>query len=95
MWPGFESQDLSSANGSIPSDPEALRESPAYWDKDDRLITRLNEPFWAAFYARQEKALIFEGNEAQLYAYDEKTGLFRPKSTDAIRKELAELIFRC
>jgi len=96
MRPGIvEFSAPSGVNGSIPSDPETLRESPAYWDKDHRFITHLNEPFWATLYAHQEKALIFEVNEEQFYAYEERTGLFRPKSTDSIRKELAELIFRC
>jgi hypothetical protein len=61
MRPGIvEFSAPSGFNGSIPSDPETLRESPAYWDKDHRFITHLNEPFWATLYAHQEKALIFE-----------------------------------
>jgi hypothetical protein len=96
MAPGIvEFSDPDVVSGSIQSDPETLCESPAYWDKDNRYITRLNEPFWARFYACHEKSLIFETNEEQFYTYDEQTGLFLPQSVDSIRKNLAELIFQC
>jgi hypothetical protein len=55
-------------------------------------LSKLNEPFWAAYYARQELELLFEPNEQEFYSYDETTGLFVVRSPDLIRKKLAAQI---
>jgi putative DNA primase/helicase len=64
---------------------------PAFKNEKGKL-SKLNEPFWAAYHATLELEALFEANEEEFYYYDELTGLFRPRSVDLIRKKLAEQI---
>jgi phage/plasmid-associated DNA primase len=65
---------------------------PAYKNTRDR-INKLNEPFWAALYAR-EHAILFEPDEEKFFEYNSTAGIYEEKSTDCIHKELGERIFR-
>jgi P4 family phage/plasmid primase-like protien len=64
---------------------------PAFKNEKGKL-SKLNEPFWAAYYAAHEPEMLFEADEEEFYYYDEGTGLFRLRSVDLIRKKLAEQI---
>jgi putative DNA primase/helicase len=54
-------------------------------------IKKLNELFWARFYA-SERIAIYEPNEGQFYEYDPGTGLYVPQTPDLVRKQLAAQI---
>src|ERR1700751_1501597 len=64
---------------------------PAYENSKGKL-SRINENFWAAFYASQRSKIIFEPNEREFYDFEPDTGIFVPKSADVIRTELSALI---
>ena len=66
---------------------------PAY-ENANHVLSRLNENFWAAFYAKQREQIIFEALEQEFYDYDSSSGLFAPKSSDAIRVELSALMLK-
>jgi Predicted ATPase len=65
---------------------------PPGYENDKGKFSKLNEPFWAAYYARQQTKIIFEPNEREFYDYDPATGIFVPKSSDRIRTELSALV---
>jgi P4 family phage/plasmid primase-like protien len=87
-------------NKTVPSAPAqsnpiqdlmGLYGPPAYRNSKGEL-SRLNEPFWAAYHARQEVEIIFDPHEQEFYSYDELNGLFLKRSSDSIRKKLAAQI---
>jgi putative DNA primase/helicase len=55
-------------------------------------ISRLNDIFWAALFARTREKIILEYDERSFYDYDPETGIYLPKSSDKIRVELNALI---
>jgi hypothetical protein len=55
-------------------------------------ISRLNDIFWAALYAKTRERIILGQNERLFYDYDPETGIYLPKSSDRIRVELNALI---
>src|SRR6516162_6611264 len=65
---------------------------PAYANARGRL-TKLNDNFWAAYYARCREKIIFEPSEKEFYDYSSAEGIFLPKSVDVIRTELSALVF--
>ncbi len=75
-------------------DIKAIREEfgPPGYENERGKFSKLNEPFWAAYYAAGRSKIIFEPNEREFYDYDPVTGLFVPKSSDRIRTELAAQI---
>jgi phage/plasmid-associated DNA primase len=64
---------------------------PAYENEKGKL-SKLNESFWAQYYAQQREKIIFEPNERAFYDFDATAGIFVPKSSDLIRKELSALV---
>jgi phage/plasmid-associated DNA primase len=65
---------------------------PAY-QNDKGKLSRLNDNFWAALFAEQQEKIIFEPSEREFYDYDSSSGIFVPKTSDAIRTELSALVF--
>jgi putative DNA primase/helicase len=65
---------------------------PGYENAKGKL-TKLNEPFWAAYYAKDRERIIFEATEREFYDYQPPSGLYIPKTTDSIRTELAAILF--
>jgi hypothetical protein len=58
----------------------------------NRGISHLNQPFWAASYAKRKIKFIHEPAEREFYNYDDATGIFAIRSPDRIRAELGALI---
>jgi putative DNA primase/helicase len=56
-------------------------------------LTKLNECFWAAFFAKSRERIIFEPLEREFYDYLPESGLFIAKSADSIRTELAAKMY--
>jgi phage/plasmid-associated DNA primase len=75
-------------------DVKAITEEfgPPGYENERQKFSKLNEPFWAAYYAAGRTKIIFEPDEQKFYDYDAFTGLFVPKSSDRIRTELAAQI---
>jgi phage/plasmid-associated DNA primase len=65
---------------------------PAYAN-DKGKLTRLNDNFWAAYYAGYREKIIYEPCEREFYDFESTSGIFTPKSSDAIRTELSALVF--
>jgi phage/plasmid-associated DNA primase len=65
---------------------------PPGYENAKGLLTKLNENFWAACYAKEKEKIIFEPNEREFYDYHGLTGIFDPKSADVIRTELSAQI---
>src|SRR5438876_3965720 len=64
---------------------------PAYENAKGQL-SRLNDNFWAAYYAKSREKIIYEPCEREFYDYDSNSGIFVPKSPDRIRTELSALV---
>jgi len=79
---------------NVSVDIKAITEKfgPPGYENDRGKFSKLNEPFWAAYYAAGRLKIIFEPSEREFYDYDSATGLFVPKSSDRIRTELAAQI---
>ena len=60
---------------------------PIFISKDEKVITGLNERFWAGLI-RQQHRLLHEPDEKRFYRYDEMTGLWRLQS-HALIEQLA------
>lgn len=58
---------------------------PAFKNEKGKL-SKLNEPFWAAYYAAHETEILFEADEEEFYYYDEETGLFCPPTHKSITR---------
>ena len=67
--------------------------APAFCNKEGG-ISRLNDIFWAAYYAQTQEKIILEALEQVFYDYDPGTGIYLPKSTDKIRVELNALVLK-
>jgi hypothetical protein len=65
---------------------------PGYANSKGQL-TKLNDNFWAAFYAQSRERIIFEPAEREFYDYIPILGIYDPKSADVIRTELSAIIF--
>jgi phage/plasmid-associated DNA primase len=65
---------------------------PPGYQNDKGQLSKLNEPFWAAYYARNREKIIFEPCEREFYDYGSGSGIYLPKSSDSIRSELSALI---
>lgn len=66
---------------------------PPGYENAQRQLTKLNEAFWAAYFAAGREQIIFEANEREFYDYLPSSGLFVPKSADSIRTELAAKMY--
>ena len=66
---------------------------PPGYENTKSQLTKLNEAFWAAWFAASREQIIFEVNEREFYDYLPGNGLFAPKSADRIRTELAAQIY--
>jgi putative DNA primase/helicase len=79
---------------SLPTDIQPITKEfgPPGYENSKHKLARLNEIFWAAYYARQATKLIYEPNEKEFYSFDTDAGIFAEKSSDVIRTELAALI---
>jgi phage/plasmid-associated DNA primase len=65
---------------------------PPGYDNKKGELSRVNENFWAAFYAKQKTEIIYEPSEREFYDFADKDGIFIPKSSDLIRTELSALM---
>jgi hypothetical protein len=66
---------------------------PPGYENSKGQLTKLNEPFWAAYYAASREKIIFEPTEGRLYDYRPEAGIFTPQSDDLTRTQLAEHLF--
>lgn len=66
---------------------------PPGYENAQGQLTKLNEAFWAAYFAAGREQIIFEANEREFYDYLPSSGLFVPKSADSIRTELAAKMY--
>ncbi len=60
---------------------------PIFFSNDGRVVTGLNERFWAGLI-RQQHLLLYEPGEHRFYRYEESNGLWTPQS----KAVLAELV---
>ena len=76
------------------SDIKALIQKfgPPGYENANHVLSRINESFWAAYYAKKRERIIFEPFEQEFYDYDSGSGIFTLKSSDAIRVELSALM---
>ncbi len=65
---------------------------PPGYENDKGKLSKLNETFWAALYAKNREKIIFEPCERGFYDYGSSTGNYVPKSSDVIRTEMSALI---
>ncbi len=63
---------------------------PPGYENANKKLSKLNEVFWAEFYAQNRTKLIFEPDEEEFYDFDSKN--FVQKTPDAIRTQLAALV---
>ncbi len=88
-----------SANGNEPLSDEAYRQiqqehgAPVFWDKWAERIVRINEPFWAAVFARKN-VIIHEYLEEVFYLYNHGSGLYVPESNDEVQTKLAATLLQ-
>jgi putative DNA primase/helicase len=61
--------------------------TPVFISKDGKMITGLNERFWAGLI-REQNLILHEPNEGTFYGYDETSGLWKPES----RARLEQLV---
>jgi hypothetical protein len=73
------------ANGNASKELVERYGFPAFKNEKGK-ISKLNEPFWAAYHSEKEPEMLFEADEEEFYCYDAETGLFQPRSCDSIRK---------
>src|ERR1700755_3272370 len=66
---------------------------PSGYENTQGQLTKLNEAFWAAYFAAGREQIIFEANEREFYDYLPSSGLFVLKSADSIRTELAAKMY--
>jgi phage/plasmid-associated DNA primase len=86
-------QQFAQNNGIAPSEKLIKEFGPPIYPDFKGKMTKLNEPFWAAHYARSREKIIFEALEQEFYDYDSNSGIFTPRSSDLIRTDLSALIF--
>ena len=65
---------------------------PGYENAKGKL-SKLNESFWAAYYARQQEKIIFEPDEREFYDYDSGAGIYLPEVVIESEPNLSALIF--
>lgn len=63
---------------------------PFYSNKDGR-VTGINERYWAALYARENRVL-YDPDEKTFYLYDESKGLWQPVTQENIRETISARI---
>ncbi len=63
---------------------------PFYSNKDDR-VTGINERYWAALYARENRVL-YDPDEKAFYRYDENKGLWQLVTPENIRETISARI---
>lgn len=63
---------------------------PFYTNKDGR-VTGINERYWAALYARENRVL-YDPDEKSFYLYDENKGLWQPVTQESIRETISARI---
>src|SRR5437868_15450722 len=66
---------------------------PPGYENAKGVLSKLNQPFWADYYAKNHEKIIFEPCEREFYEYGPNSGIFTPKSADLIRSELSALVF--
>jgi hypothetical protein len=66
---------------------------PPGYENEKGQLSRLNEIFWAAYYAKNREKIVFEPYEREFYDYGASSGNYDPKSSDVIRCELNALMF--
>jgi hypothetical protein len=72
--------------------PITAQFGPPGYENEKSKLSKLNESFWAAYYAATRSKIIYEPNEREFYDYDRAAGIFLPKSSDLIRTELSALV---
>jgi hypothetical protein len=66
---------------------------PTGYENAKGKLSKLNQPFWADYYAKNLEKIIHEPNEREFYNYDSDSGIYTPKSADLIRAELSAMVF--
>jgi phage/plasmid-associated DNA primase len=59
-----------------------------YYLNDKKIVTSVNESWWAGKY-QAEHEILFEPDEQMFYSYNPATGLYEVKSVDSIRSEIS------
>jgi len=72
---GMIPQKVTEPNGSHEAELVKRYGFPAFKNDKGR-VSKLNEPFWAAYHSKKEPEMLFEADEEEFYCYDEETGLF-------------------
>jgi P4 family phage/plasmid primase-like protien len=63
---------------------------PFYMNKDGR-VTGINERYWAALYARENRVL-YDPEERTFYLYQDEKGLWQPVTQESIRETISARI---
>jgi hypothetical protein len=79
-------------NAQIDIRPIIDEHGPPGYENSKGKLARLNENFWAAYYAKQRSKIVYEPNEREFYDFDSAIGIFIPKSSDVMRTELSALL---
>ena len=88
--PPEESQE--SDRSTLPIDSLIEEFGPPVFRNDKNKISHLNEPFWAALYAR-EKLIIYLPEEDSFYQYCSLNGLYEEQTNNGILQGLERTIF--
>jgi len=91
VWP--EGWELPWVTAVAQAAAEALAHEygqPFYTSKEGR-VTGINERYWAALYARENRVL-YDPDEKSFYLYDEAKGLWQPVTQENIRETISARI---
>jgi len=71
---------------SFPGVPQSIIDEYGlpFFTNSKRLPATINEAFWAALYAHENR-ILYEPDEGSFFAYNPATGLYLKESTDLIR----------
>lgn len=66
---------------------------PPGYENSNGILSKINQNFWAAYYANQKERIIYEPQEMDFFDYLPSSGTFDPKTANKIRTELSALLF--
>ncbi|MEI7808612.1 MAG: DUF5906 domain-containing protein [Verrucomicrobiota bacterium] len=91
FWPeGWELPWVGAAARAAASALAKEYGQPFYTNKDGK-VTGINERYWAALYARENRVL-FDPDEKNFYRYTDDTGLWETITTESIREVISARI---
>jgi putative DNA primase/helicase len=88
-----EANDTSNKTSTVDSVQGIVSQyGPPAYENDKGKLSKLNEPFWSALFAR-ENIVAWEPDEQSLYRYQDNDGLYEIVSEELLRSSIAEQIF--